>query len=383
MEKTDTTLSRRGLLGMAGTAGLATLAGLAPATSDGRSPVVRMDVDGVGLTPSEFASLLQRLSIGLSPDEYSLGGEVAALETLFATLLGKEAAVFLPSGTLANHLAVRRLAKGRPRVLVQADSHLYNDSGDCAERLSALNLVPLLPGEATLTRKAVDEALARTASGRVATGVGVISIESPVRRLRGAMGDLEEMRAISALARERGIGLHLDGARLYVASAYTGIAPSDYAALFDTVYVSLWKSFSSGSGAILAGPRATLEDLYQDRRMFGGALHAAWPFAAVARHHAPGAIERLRAGIAVSEEWARQLDGSDALAIERVPNGTSRIGLSVQGVAAPDYRARLAAARIRLPEPEPDGKTFWLTVNETWSRMSAAQLATAFRKALG
>jgi len=342
-----------------------------------------MDVDGLGLSPAEFAALLQRLSAGIVADEYSLGGEVAELEAHFAQVLGKERAVFLPSGTLANQLAVRKLSRGKPRVIVQEQSHLYNDSGDCAERLSALNLVPLATGRATFTRLDVERELARTASGRVATGVGVISIESPVRRLHGAMFDLGEMRAISALARERGIGLHLDGARLIVASAYTGVPPADYAALFDTVYVSLWKSFSSGSGAILAGPRATLEDLFQDRRMFGGALHAAWPFAAVARHHAPGVIERLRAGIAVSDEWTRRLEGSGALTIEKVPAGTSRIRLSVEGISASSYRARLAVSGIQLPEPEPDGKAFWLTVNETWSRMSAANLASAFRGALG
>ena len=223
--------------------------------------------------------------------------------------------MFLPSGTLANQLAVRRLAKGRSRVIVQAESHLSNDSGDCVERLSGLNLVPLAPGRATFTREEVEAELARTASGRVATGVGVISIESPVRRLHGAMFDLGQMRAISALARERGIGLHLDGARLIVASAYTGIAPAEYSALFDTVYVSLWKSFSSGSGAILAGPGAELDDLYQDRRMFGGALHAAWPFAAVARHYADGVLERLRAGIVVSEALVSALAGSERLRV--------------------------------------------------------------------
>ncbi len=379
-------LSRRTLIGLSTATGLAwgsRLGGEAAAARAASPQSVRMDVDGLGLTPAEFAALLQRLSVGIVPDEYSLGGEVAELEAFFAQVLGKERAVFLPSGTLANQLAVRKLSRGKPRVIVQEQSHLYNDSGDCAERLSALNLVPLATGRATFTRLDVERELARTASGRVATGVGVISIESPVRRLHGAMFDLGEMRAISALARERGIGLHLDGARLFVASAYTGVAPADYAALFDTVYVSLWKSFSSGSGAILAGPRATLEDLFQDRRMFGGALHAAWPFAAVARHHAPGVIERLRAGIAVSDEWARRLDGVDALRIEKVPDGTSRIRLSVEGISASDYRGRLAVSGIQLPEPEPDGKAFWLTVNETWSRMSAADLASAFRGALG
>jgi threonine aldolase len=378
-------LSRRNLIGLSTATGIALGSRRARGATPGPAPDrrVHMDVDGLGLSPAEFAALLQRLSVGIVPDEYSLGGEVAELEAHFARALGKERAVFLPSGTLANQLAVRKLARGRPRVIVQEQSHLYNDSGDCAERLSALNLVPLAPGRATFTRQDVERELARTASGRVATGVGVISIESPVRRLHGAMFDLGEMRAIWALAREQGIGLHLDGARLFVASAYTGVAPAEYAALFDTVYVSLWKSFSSGSGAILAGPRATLEDLFQDRRMFGGALHAAWPFAAVARFHAPGVIERLRAGIAVSEEWARRLDGAGALTIGKVPDGTSRIRLSVEGISAPDYRARLAASGIVLPEPEPDGKAFWLTVNETWIRMSAANLASAFRGALG
>jgi threonine aldolase len=342
-----------------------------------------MDVDGLGESPAEFAALLQKLSGGIAPDEYSRGGEVEGLEKLFARLLGTERAVFVPSGTLANHLAVRRLARGRgTRVLLQADSHLYNDSGDCAERLSGLNLVPLAPGSATFTRADVEAALARAASGRVATGVGVISIESPVRRLHGAMFDLGEMRAISSLARGNGIGLHLDGARLFVASAYTGVPPSDYAALFDTVYVSLWKSFSSGSGAILAGPGALLDGLYEERRMFGGALHAAWPFAAVARHHAPGVVERLRKGIAVADGVVAAVSTSDALRVERVPNGTSRLKLTVRGVAAADYRGRLASRGIVLPEPEADG-AFWLTVNETWARMSAADLAAAFRAAVG
>ena len=285
--------SRRTLIGLSTATGLAWGSGLrgeAAAARAASPQPVRMDVDGLGLAPTEFAALLQRLSAAIVPDEYSLGGEVAELEAFFAQVLGKERAVFLPSGTLANQLAVRKLSRGKPRVIVQEQSHLYNDSGDCAQRLSALNLVPLATGRATFTCLDVERELARTASGRVATGVGVVSIESPVRRLHGAMFDLAEMRAISALAREKGIGLHLDGARLFVASAYTGVPPADYAALFDTAYVSLWKSFSSGSGAILAGRSALLDDMYEERRMFGGALFSAWPFAAVARHHAPGCL---------------------------------------------------------------------------------------------
>ena len=102
-------------------------------------------------------------------------------------------------------------------------------------------------------------------------------------------------------ARERGIGLHLDGARLLIEAAYTGIAPAETAALFDTVYVSLWKYLNAASGAILAGPRALLDGLYHERRMFGGSLPHAWPYAAVALHFLDGFAERFAEAVAASE----------------------------------------------------------------------------------
>src|SRR6266545_3293489 len=91
--------------------------------------------DGIHLTPAEYAQLLATLASkgDLAPDSYSLGGVVEQLETRMAALLGKETAVWLPTGTLANHLAVRLLAGNRRRVLVQAESHLFNDCGDCAD----------------------------------------------------------------------------------------------------------------------------------------------------------------------------------------------------------------------------------------------------------
>src|SRR5262245_19769315 len=119
--------------------------------------------DGIPHTPEEYSRLLAGLKI--EPDDYSRGGVVETLETRMAALLGKETAVFLPTGTLANHLAVRLLAGSRPRVLVQAESHLYNDCGDCAQILSGLNLVPLAPGHATFTLEQAERAEAAAEGG--------------------------------------------------------------------------------------------------------------------------------------------------------------------------------------------------------------------------
>jgi len=101
--------------------------------------------DGLGLSPAEYTRLLARLAEGegIAADEFSLGGVVERLERRMAELLGKEVAVFMPSGTLANHLALRLLGQRGRRVLVQRESHIYRDCGDCAQELSGLTLVPL------------------------------------------------------------------------------------------------------------------------------------------------------------------------------------------------------------------------------------------------
>src|SRR5215813_14714168 len=127
--------------------------------------------DGVRHTPESYARLLASLTAGgkVPVDDYSRGGIVEQLETRMATLLGKEAAVWLPTGTMANHLAIRMLAGARRRVLLQAESHLYMDCGDCAQTLSGLNLIPLAPGRATFTLDQVEQAARDAAEGRVLT----------------------------------------------------------------------------------------------------------------------------------------------------------------------------------------------------------------------
>ncbi len=345
--------------------------------------LVKLTGDGPSPAPAETVDLLGRIVAerGIDADYYSRGGVVTALEERMAALLGKERAVFLPTGTLANHLAVRIQANGNARVAVQYDSHLYNDSGDCTQELSHLNLVPLARGRGTFTLTEVEELLERTASGRVTTGLGVIVIESPIRRRLGEMFDYDEMSRIGAFARERGIRTHLDGARLFMASGYSGISPQEYASHFDTVYVSMWKYFNATSGAILAGPARLLDDLYHSRRMFGGALPGAWPLAAVALHAIDGFEERFAAGVRVGEQLIAALDSVPELSVERIPAGSNKFKLHVTGTDLGAYRERLADAGIRLPGPRPWGG-FVLSVNETLTRRPVEEIARALGDAL-
>ena len=352
--------------------------GSAVATAPKETREVLMAGDGLGLTPAESAQLWTALANdgGIVRDSYSNGGAVERLENAFAELLGKERAVFMPTGTLANHLAVRALAGGTGRAIVQADSHLYNDSGDCVQTLSGITLMPLGAGRPDFTAAEVEATLDRTASGRVRTPIRVISIETPVRRHFGATFDRRELDRIASLAQREGIRLHLDGARIFLQAAYEGRDPAEYARPFDTVYVSLYKYFNAPSGAILAGPRALLDGMYHTRRMFGAGLPAAWPFATIAHHYLPGFVDRFRQAVDVWESWSAKITRHDAFSIDLIPNGTNLSWLRVRTGDVATFRRRLRDAGVTLSEPR-DGRVL-VGVNETWNRRTADELAELF-----
>ena len=375
-ERGDYSIRRRNLLAAALAAAPTPLAGSATQS-------VHATGDGIPLPADEYAGLLARLAEGgkAAYDSYSRGGCVEALETRMAALVGKEAAIWMPTGTLANHLAVRALAGTRRRVLVQAESHLYNDCGDCAQTLSGLNLVPLAPGKATFTLDNVEQAMAASTSGRVAAPIGAVQIETPVRRRSGERFDFAQLERITAWARQRSIGLHLDGARIFLECAYTGRSIKEYAKLFDTVYVSLYKYFNAASGAILAGPKALLEPMTDIRRMFGGGINRVWTSAAVALHFLEGFEARFQSAVKASESVIESLAKDGNFEIERVANGTNIFLLRTTGVNAPIYQQRLEGAGISARVPE--GARFTMQVNETWLRVAPDEITARFRRALG
>jgi len=202
-----------------------------------------------------------------------------------------------------------------------------------------------------------------------------------VRRKAGERFDFDQMVRISKMCRERKIGLHLDGARLPIESVYTKRPLKEYTALFDTVYISMWKYFNSGSGAILAGPKDLLADLYQTRRMFGGGLPHSWQFATVALHFMQGWEQRFAGAVQTSERVLSELSSDSNFEITRVPNGTNVFRLRVVNVNAPVCHIRLEQAGISASPPVDSALT--MQINETWGRVPAPEIIARFRKALG
>ena len=338
--------------------------------------------DGLVLSPKEYGSLLIKLADEgrIKPDYYSNGGVVEELETTFAKLFGKESAVFMPTGTLANHIAVRHLANTNRRVIVQEQSHLYNDTGDCSQTLSNLNRIPLGADTVEFALEEVASIVKKTQSGRVETTVGVISIESPVRRQKDVMFDYDHVQKVAAYAKSKDIKMHLDGARLFVQPVHNHISVVQYSAPFDTVYTSLWKCFNAASGAVLAGSKAFTANLFHERRMFGGGLPTAWAFAAVALHFAETFADDYKQSWQKAETLFSLLQKDERFKITKFENGSHIVGLEVKKADVGRFKEALAKKNIQLSAPVGNG--FLLKVNPSILRDTPQNLAGRFSESL-
>ncbi len=338
--------------------------------------------DGSFLSAPEYADLLLRLvdEGKIKPDYYSNGGVVEELENKMAKLLGKESAVFMPTGTLANHLAVRRLAADQRRVLVPGESHLYRDSGDCAQTLSNLNLIPLGKDDLCYSLEELAATAERSKAGRVETKIGALMIESPVRRKHDRILTIAEMKSITGFAHQQGIRSHLDGARLFVQSAHTDVSTAQYGELFDTVYTSMWKCFNAPSGAILAGTHAFTEGMFHERRMFGGGLPYAWPFAAVALHFVDTFIDEYKTAWATAESMFATLTKTANFDVDKFEDGTHVVRLTIRGANLNKFQASLLKRNVSIRNPDSDG--VWLRINPSLNRKSAGEMSGHFLDAL-
>jgi threonine aldolase len=333
------------------------------------------------------AKTIQRLAAfeaahGIRPDSYSLGGVVEELEGTMARALGKEAALFLPTGTLANLLAITRHCGTRGQALLPAESHVYRDTGDGVARLSGIQMIPLAPGRPGPDAAEVAGALDRAKSDRVYDPAGVVVLESPVRRQMGRVLPYGELQAISALCHARGVPVHLDGARLYMMAAATGVPVPDYCALFDTVYVSLCKYLGAPFGAILAGSRAFVDGLYHERRLFGGSLPAAWMGAALVLQGLEGFQERFGAALAQGRALVADLNRVPGLRVDPLPDGSNIFPLRLDaGLTASALGQGLRRHGIVLPAEGGSERLVPLAVNTTILRRSNAALLDAFADA--
>jgi threonine aldolase len=219
--------------------------------------------------------LLATIPPGTAVDRYGDGGVVAELEAEIAGVLGLPAAVYLPSGTMAQQSVLRVHAdrRGRRTVVFHPECHLDRHEGRALERLHGLVGRPVGDRSRLLT---LDDLTA------VPESPAALVIELPQRDLGGQQPAWDDLQAQVAWARDRGAAAHLDGARLWESSAGYGRSPAEIAALFDTTYVSFYKGIGALPGCCLAGPEDVVAEVREWRGRMGGTLFGLWPGAASA-----------------------------------------------------------------------------------------------------
>lgn len=212
-------------------------------------------------------------------DLYGRGELIESFERDIASLLGKEAAVFVISGTMAQQIAFRIHAerRGRRVVGVHALSHPALYELNACEVLHGLRLRLLGSPERLLS------AADLSAYDRVAEPLAVLSLELPQRELGGQLPSWDELQAQATWARQRGAAVHMDGARLWESAPFYGRSYADIAALFDTVYVSLYKGIGGLAGCCVAGPQDVIGEMRTWRLRHGGRLVHQFPYVLAAQ----------------------------------------------------------------------------------------------------
>ena len=232
---------------------------------------------------------------------------VRALEVETAALLGKEAALFTASGTMANQLAIRSHTEPGDEILVEANAHLYYYESGGPAALSGV-MCRCLQGERGVFNGADVEAALRPLESHFPRS-RLVCIENTHNRGGGKIWPLERIEEVAGAARRHGLQLHLDGARLWNAAVATGIAERQWAAPFDTVSVCFSKGLGAPVGSALTGSKALLARVRRFRKMFGGGMRQAGIIAAGAlfalRHHRARLAEDHANAKALAEGIAR------------------------------------------------------------------------------
>ena len=331
-------------------------------------PIVKLFGDGEFYDGLPYLEQLQAANSKqqIKVDRYGSGGAVEELEKKFEAITGKEKAIYMPSGTMANQLAIAMLSGDNTKVFVQDTSHVYRDEADAAQSIFNKRLMPLAKNQTFFTADELKKAIENLDSEEVfKSGLGCVSIENPVRRTDGRMIPIDEIKKISEYCRSKNIKLHLDGARIYMASAWSGNSIKEYASYFDTVYISLYKYLGASGGAILCGEKSLIEKMPHMIKIHGGNMFGNWLNAAMASYKLDGIEERLQEAIKRSKEIFASLNQIPGVKISPLDGGTNIYSMKLPaGILGQKFGETLNGYFIRMPRPNENNEAK-ISVNET------------------
>jgi threonine aldolase len=314
------------------------------------SQLIDLRSDTVTKPTAAMREAMARAEVG--DDVFGDDPTVKALESQTAELLGKEAALFVPSGTMANQLAIRSHTEPGDEILVEANAHIYYYEGGGPVALSGV-MCRCINGQRGIFTGADVEAALRLADPHFPR-TRLVCLENTHNRGGGKIWSIGQVQEVAAAARKHGLQLHLDGARLWNASVAAGIPERDYAAYFDTVSVCFSKGLGAPVGSALAGPKAFIERARRFRKMFGGGMRQAGIIAAGALFALANHRARLAEDHANAKALASGLAAVNGLEAAPAEVETNMVRFRVRALPAQQLVDRLRAQGVLLLAVGPD-----------------------------
>jgi threonine aldolase len=277
---------------------------------------------------------------------------VIRLQERVAEILGKPAACFVPSGTMANQTAIRAHTQPGDEVIAHKDSHIIHYETGAPAALSGVMVRPLEGDRGLFNDDAVEQAVRPISSHFPRSRL--LIVENTHNRGGGSIWPLALIQDVTARAHAHHLACHLDGARLWNASIASGVAPSTYASHFDSVSCCFSKGLGSPAGSAVAGSVEWVARVHRFRKMFGGAMRQAGVLAAAALYALDHHLERLAEDHARARVLADGVGNTRGLSIGlQVETNMVFIDVDPQLGSASNFAAKLEAAGVRMLATSP------------------------------
>ncbi|PZX48441.1 threonine aldolase family protein [Algoriphagus chordae] len=290
-------------------------------------------------------------SAPVGDDVFGEDPTVNALEEKAAKLFGMEAAIFCPSGTMTNQIAIRLHTRIQTEVICHKYSHiyLYEGGGIMSNSLASVNLLEGNLGKITAAQ--IEAAI--NPDDIHAPETTLVSLENTMNKGGGSIYRLDEIKPIRKMCDEHGLKLHLDGARLFNALVESGESPADWGAQFDTISICLSKGLGCPVGSLLLGSRADIKRARRVRKGFGGGMRQVGFLAAAGIYALDNHVKRLKE----DHERARALGkmlGNLSFVSEVFPVATNIVIARLEGMSPEEFMKKLDEQQIKSVKFGPD-----------------------------